>query len=92
MMLMEEIEDNTNRRKDILCPWIGRINIVKMTTLPMQSTDLMQSLSWDSPGENTGVVCHAQGIFPTQGSNPRLLHYREILHCSATGEAQSMYA
>ena len=30
----------------------------------------------DSPGKNTGVGCHAllQGIFPTQGSNPRLLH------------------
>ena len=30
---------------------------------------------WDSPGENTGMGCHAllQGIFPTQGSNPRLL-------------------
>ena len=30
---------------------------------------------WDSPGENTGAGCHAllQGIFPTQGSNPRLL-------------------
>jgi len=29
---------------------------------------------WDSPGKNTGVRCHAllQGIFPTQGSNPRL--------------------
>ena len=28
----------------------------------------------DSPGKNTGVGCHAllQGIFPTQGSNPRL--------------------
>ena len=27
------------------------------------------------PGKNTGVGCHAllQGIFPTQGSNPRLL-------------------
>ena len=25
-------------------------------------------LSWDSPGKNTGVGCHAllQGIFPTQ--------------------------
>ena len=32
-------------------------------------------LSWDSPGENTGVGCHflLQGIFLTQGSNPRLL-------------------
>ena len=28
-------------------------------------------LSWDSPGKNTGVGCHAllQGIFPTQGLN-----------------------
>ena len=31
---------------------------------------------WDSPGQNTGVGCHfvLQGIFPTQGSNPLLLH------------------
>ena len=30
---------------------------------------------WDSPGNNTGVGCHAllQGIFPTQVSNPPLL-------------------
>ena len=30
---------------------------------------------WDSPGEDTGVGCHAllQGIFLTQGSNSRLL-------------------
>ena len=30
---------------------------------------------WDSPGKHTGVGCHAllQGIFPTQGSNLRLL-------------------
>ena len=32
---------------------------------------------WDSPGKNTRVSCHAllQGIFPTQGSNPCLLHF-----------------
>ena len=32
---------------------------------------------WDSPGKNTGVGCHTllQGIFPTQGSNPCLLHF-----------------
>ena len=30
---------------------------------------------WDSPGKNTGVGCHSllQGIFPTQGSNLRLM-------------------
>ena len=30
---------------------------------------------WDSPGKNTGTGCHflLWGVFPTQGSNPRLL-------------------
>ena len=32
--LMKEIKDDTNRWRDIPCPWIGRINIVKMTVLP----------------------------------------------------------
>ena len=31
---MKEIEEDTNRWKDIPCLWIGRINIVKMTILP----------------------------------------------------------
>ena len=33
---------------------------------------------WDSPGKNTGVGCHSllQGIFPTQGLNPHLLHWQ----------------
>ena len=31
---MKEIEDNTNKWKDILSSWIGRINIIKMTVLP----------------------------------------------------------
>ena len=36
-----------------------------------------------SPGQNTGVGCQAllQGIFLTQGSNPGLLHCRQILYC-----------
>ena len=32
--LMKEIEDDTNRWKEIPCSWTGRINIVKMTILP----------------------------------------------------------
>ena len=37
---------------------------------------------WDSPGQNTGVDSHflLQGIYPTQGSNPGLLHYRPIVY------------
>ena len=35
-------------------------------------------LPWNSPGKNTGVGSHSllQEIFPTQGSNPGLLHCR----------------
>ena len=38
--------------------------------------------SWNSPGQNTGVgsLFLLQGIFPTQGSNPGLLHCRQILY------------
>ena len=38
--------------------------------------------SWNCPGQNTVVGSHSflQGIFPTQGSNPGLLHCRWILY------------
>ena len=38
--------------------------------------------SWNSSGKNTGVVCHflLQEIFLTEGSNPSLLHYRQMLY------------
>ena len=37
---------------------------------------------WNSPGKDTGVgsLSLLQGIFPTQGSNPCLLHCRQILY------------
>ena len=38
--------------------------------------------SWNSPGQNTGVgsLSLLQGSFPTQGSNPGLLHWGWILY------------
>ena len=37
---------------------------------------------WDFPGKSAGVGCHflLQGIFPTQESNPGLLHCRQTLY------------
>ena len=37
---------------------------------------------WNSPGQNTevGSLSLLQGIFPTEGSNPRLPHCRQILY------------
>ena len=37
---------------------------------------------WNSPGQNTrvGSLSLLQGIFPTNGSNSGLLHYRQILY------------
>ena len=37
---------------------------------------------WNSPGQNTGVgsLSLLQGIFPTHGSNPGLLHFGRVLY------------
>ena len=42
---------------------------------PMDCSLPCSSVCGNSPGKNTGMDCHAllQGIFQTQGSNPRLL-------------------
>ena len=49
---------------------------------PMDCSLPGSSVYGDSPGQNTGVGCHAllQGIFPTQQSNPGLPHCRWILY------------
>ena len=50
---------------------------------PMTVGYACQAPLWNSPGKNAGVGSHSllQGIFPTQGSNSALLHYRQILYC-----------
>ena len=47
----------------------------------LQPTRLLSP--WNFPGKSTGVDCHFffQGIFPTQGLNPGLLHCGQTLHC-----------
>ena len=58
--------------------------------------DPMDYSPWNSPDQNIGVgsLSFLQGIFPTQGSNPGLLHGRRILYQlshkgSSVGKGQS---
>ena len=63
------------QRMDSLCaPSLSRVQL--SATPGLQPTRLI--CPWDSPGKNTGLGCHAllQGFFPTQGSNPHLLHWQ----------------
>ena len=48
----------------------------------MDCNPLGSSVHGDSPVNNIRVSCHAllQGIFPTQGLNLHLLHFRWILY------------
>ena len=56
---------------------------------PMDCSPPGPSCPWNLSGKITGVGCHflPQGVFPTQGSNLRLLHCRWILYHCATREA-----
>ena len=49
---------------------------------------------WNSPVKNTGVGSHSllKGIFSTQGSNPGLLHCRQILYQLSQREAQEYWS
>ena len=55
---------------------------VKLAQLCLTLCDLMDCSPWNSLGQNTGVDSPSllQGIFPTQGLNPGLLHCRKILY------------
>ena len=58
-------------------------SVVSDSVQPMECSPPGSSVRGDFPGKNTGMDCHAllQGIFPTQGLNPGLLHCRQNLYC-----------
>ena len=58
------------------------ICLIPLTLWDLRTLACQAPLSRDSPGQNTGVGCHAllQGIFLTRGQNlhlSRLLHWQE---------------
>ena len=75
-----------------VCVHAQSLNHVWLSVTPQtvaHQTPLSGTLLWDSPGKNTGVGCHflLQGIFPTQGSNPGLLHCRQSFDLWTAREA-----
>ena len=89
MSLFKNNNNNTKHIHALLCMCAKSL---QSCLTPCDTVDCMQPprilCSWDSPGKNTGVGCHAllQGIFLTQGSNLCLLHLRALAG-STTWEA-----
>ena len=59
---------------------VKSLSRVRLFSTPWTVTWLL--CPWDFPGNSTGVDCHflLQRIFLTQGSNPGLLHCRQMLY------------
>ena len=60
---------------------------------PMDCSPPGSCVNGDCPGKNTGVGCRAllQGNFPTHGSNPGLLHCKQILYHLSHQESLYLY-
>ena len=65
--LMEEIKYDTNRWRNILCSWIGRINIVKMTILSKEiyRFNAIPVAAAAKPLQSCPTLCN-----PIDGSSP----------------------
>ena len=62
----------------VVVQWLSHVQLLE----PHGLQPIRLLCPWDSPCKNTGVGCHflLQGVFPTQGLNPGLLHCRQILY------------
>ena len=71
---------------DYLNPLHGLLNLISHSVV--SNCAIPWTVPWNSPGQNTEVGSHSllQGIFPTQGSNPGLSHYRQILYQLSPGK------
>ena len=76
-------ERNTDPRS-LSWPWWSEVQLLSCVWLFATPWAVAYQLlcPWDFPGNSPGVDCHflLQGIFPTQGSNPGLLHCRQTLY------------
>jgi len=87
-ILQAELQQYMNRELPDVCACVLSCSKVSDSLSPHRLLLTRLLCPWDSLGKNTEVGCHAllQGIFPTQGSDPGLPHYRHIIfHLSSQG-------
>ena len=73
---------NKKNKEQYSCAVLCLVSQSRLTLWdPVDCSPPGSSVHGGSPGQNPGVGCHAllQGIFPTQRSNPGLLHCRLIV-------------
>ena len=69
----------TNTKDTLISSCVCSVTQLYLTLCnAMDCSPPVSAVHWISPGRDTGVGCHflLQGIFPTQGSNPHLLHWQ----------------
>ena len=84
----------TEKLEKVTCAVLCLVNQSGLTLCdPMDYRPQGFFVHGDSPGKNTGVGCHAllQGIVPTQGSNPGLLHCGQTLKTEPPGKPNISY-
>ena len=62
--------------------WKSLLMKVKVKAVQLYQTlcNPVDDSTWNHPGQNSGSLILPQGIFPNQGLNPGLLHFRWILY------------
>ena len=76
-----------DRNRNSIALGMVKALIVKVAQLCPTLCDTMDCSPCNSPSQNTGVgsLSLLQGIFPTQESNPGLLHCRQLLYQLSQG-------
>ena len=85
LLSIREVQINTTMKHHLTPVRVSEVKVGQLCLTLWDTRDCSMpgsSVLGDSTGQSTGVGSSSllQGIFPTQGSNPTLLHCRQILY------------